>query len=67
MKDYKNLEGHSLNTDDLCVYNKENEENIDLLVIVGGDGTLLWALQYFSHRIPPPILAFSNVPIYFLV
>jgi NAD kinase len=61
LKDYENLESHGLKLDELAVYKNEDEDNIDLLIIVGGDGTLLWALQYFTHRIPPPILAFSNV------
>jgi len=45
-------------------YKEEEELNIDLLIIIGGDGSILWALQYFHHRITPPILAYSKVRIY---
>ena len=42
-------------------YKEEEEHNIDLLIVIGGDGSILWALQYFHHRVSPPILAFSKV------
>jgi NAD+ kinase len=41
-------------------FNGEEETTIDLLVIIGGDGSILWALQYFQNSIPPPVLAFSK-------
>lgn len=42
------------------IYREEEEQNIDLLIIIGGDGSILWGLQYFHKRITPPILAFSK-------
>ena len=50
----------------LIPYQEKDEQNIDLLIVVGGDGTILWALQYFSKRIAPPVLAFASVFIFLL-
>jgi NAD kinase len=41
-------------------YKEEEEMEVDLLIIIGGDGSILWALQYFHNRITPPILAYSK-------
>jgi len=47
-------------------YKEEEEHNIDLLIVIGGDGSILWALQYFHHRVSPPILAFSKGTVNYL-
>ena len=36
------------------------EKQIDFMVIVGGDGAVLWGLQYFKDKVPP-VLAFGRV------
>ena len=48
-------------SDSLIPFQEKDEMNIDLLIVIGGDGTILWALQYFTKRITPPVLAFSSV------
>lgn len=49
------------NAPKFSIYREEEEQNIDILLVIGGDGSILWALQYFHKRITPPILAFSKV------
>ena len=51
----------NLSMDDLIAYQQEDEYDIDLLVVVGGDGSILWSLLYFKDRIPPPVIAFGKV------
>jgi NAD kinase len=61
LPDFEPFKDEKFLLDKLKTYNCKLEDAMDLSIIVGGDGTILWALQYFSHRIPPPIMAFSNV------
>lgn len=49
-----------LETKDLIEFKNEDSDKIDLLIVVGGDGTVLWALQYFKNHVPP-IIAFGKV------
>jgi len=52
-------------------YTEDQENNIDFLIVIGGDGTIMYTLKYFQNRVVPPLLAFSkgalnylcNVPI----
>ena len=39
----------------------KHEEEIDLAVTVGGDGTILWTVSLFQNREVPPIIGFSKV------
>lgn len=53
-------------TDETPVFSalkKEDVSDVNLLIIIGGDGSILWSLQYFSEDKIPPIVAFSNVQI----
>lgn len=36
-----------MNIDDMVVYTPEDEHKIDIAVIVGGDGSILWTLKFF--------------------
>lgn len=41
------------------------EVNIDLAIVIGGDGSILWTLKHFQDaKNTPPILAFSKVIIF---
>jgi len=44
----------------------DDEANIDLIIVIGGDGSILWALKYFQHREAPPVLAFSKGTVNYL-
>lgn len=46
-------------------YDLETEKKIDLLIIIGGDGSVLWALQYFKNKVPP-VLAFGRVTLHII-
>ena len=48
-------------TSNLKEFSGEEESQIDFLIIVGGDGSILWALQYFQNSKVPPIISFSQV------
>ncbi len=39
--------------------------SINVIITVGGDGTILWAHKYFKHTSVPPIIAFDLVLISF--
>lgn len=39
----------------------KNENDIDLALAVGGDGTILWTVSLFQNRDVPPIIGFSKV------
>lgn len=39
----------------------KNENDIDLALTVGGDGTILWTVSLFQNREVPPIVGFSKV------
>jgi len=39
---------------------EKDELKIDLLITIGGDGTILWSLRYFQHRVSPPIITFDK-------
>ena len=43
------------------VYSENNGKNLDLLITIGGDGTILWTLNMFQSTIPPPVLGFGKV------
>ena len=45
---------------DLINFDEKDAEKIDLLITIGGDGTVLWALQYFKASVPP-IISFGKV------
>jgi len=65
--DKKNLEElqeqapKDYNLKDIKEFNSQNEMTIDLLVVVGGDGSILWALMHFKNRVPPPVVGFGKV------
>lgn len=42
-------------------YTADQENKIDLLVIIGGDGTIMYALKDFQNRVAPIVVAFSQV------
>ena len=42
-------------------YTEDQELNIDLVVTIGGDGTILYALKNFQQKVAPPVLAYSRV------
>lgn len=42
------------------------DSNIDLVITVGGDGTILWALKFFRNFPIPPLISFDAVSICFL-
>ncbi|CAD8086093.1 unnamed protein product [Paramecium sonneborni] len=44
----------------LYVFTKEQITLISLIIVVGGDGTVLYALRQFQSQEPPPILAFQK-------
>ncbi|CAD8084777.1 unnamed protein product [Paramecium sonneborni] len=44
----------------LYVLNQEQIPSISLIIVVGGDGTVLYALRQFQSHEPPPILAFQK-------
>jgi len=39
----------------------KDEQEIDLAITVGGDGTILWTVSLFQNREVPPIIGFSKV------
>ncbi|CAD8175033.1 unnamed protein product [Paramecium pentaurelia] len=47
-------------TNRLFVFNQESIPQIALIIVVGGDGTVLYALRQFQGFEPPPILAFQK-------
>lgn len=48
------------------IFDKTKDENeIDLAITVGGDGTILWTVSLFQNREVPPIIGFSKVFLYF--
>jgi NAD kinase len=51
---------------DFYEFNDEEANTIDLLVVIGGDGSILWALQYFQNSGAPPVLAFSKGTVNYL-
>ena len=61
LPEYKLFLPPKLSLNDLTSFEEEDEHEIDLLVVVGGDGTILWSLLHFKSRVPPPILAFGKV------
>ena len=57
----KNMESF-ISESKLISFNESEHENIiDLIITIGGDGTILWCLKYFQNRKAPPILSFSGV------
>ena len=61
ISDYKLFLPQSLDLDDLNIFKEEKDLEIDLLIIVGGDGSILWSLLSFRDRAPPPVVAFGKV------
>lgn len=51
----------------LCFNIGPNAENIDLVVTLGGDGTILHASSLFSAGAVPPVLSFSMGTLGFLL
>lgn len=41
--------------------NEKDELDIDLIITIGGDGTILWAVSLFQKRDVPPIIGISKV------
>lgn len=39
----------------------KHEMEIELLITVGGDGTILWTVNYFQHRAMPPMFTIDRV------
>ena len=63
----KNMESF-ISESKLISFNEFEHENIiDLIITIGGDGTILWCLKYFQNRKAPPVLAFSGVKFFFYI
>lgn len=39
----------------------KHEMDIELLITVGGDGTILWTVNYFQNRSLPPMFTIDRV------
>jgi NAD kinase len=69
MKDfysYNNKNKGQINPDEIKTKVKyfvveKHEHSIDLIITVGGDGTVLWASGLFQNRIVPPMVCFGKV------
>ena len=56
------LRSKDTNKLDFYGFNEDEEIKIDLAIVIGGDGSILWTLKHFQDaKNTPPILAFSKV------
>jgi len=56
----KNLDELTANEYLVTFDHEKDEHKIDLIITIGGDGTILWALQYFQNRVSPPVITFDR-------
>mmetsp|Transcript_35342 Transcript_35342/g.31801 ORF Transcript_35342/g.31801 Transcript_35342/m.31801 type:complete len:155 (-) Transcript_35342:457-921(-) len=60
LEEFKSIDYEGINKDELYPFQPEDEKKIDLIIVVGGDGSILWCLKFFQNRIAPPIVTFSK-------
>jgi NAD kinase len=61
LEEYKTKNVENFNIENIKAFDAEKDERIiDLLITIGGDGTILWALKYFQHKSSPPIITFDR-------
>lgn len=53
-------EQKGLSFDNYNVFSEENHDEIDYIITLGGDGTLLWATKQFNRGAVPPLITFSQ-------
>lgn len=53
------LESAYQGKDKIEVFSQESRELIDLLLVLGGDGTVMWASKLFGDEKIPPVISFN--------